>query len=79
MSNYREFSLPEFLRVYPSFAPQIIRLGLDITDPEYIVRVSERGLEIGYPSDDWLLSPQKKGEADAAPKVGARSAHSPLN
>lgn len=69
MSKYVEFTLPEFLRRFPEFAGDIIRTGLDISDMDYIVRLSPSGLEIGYRSDDWFINKEPK-TAKRPPEAG---------
>lgn len=54
--NYLQFPLSAFLKMYPSIVA-LLPPGLDISDPDYFVRVDSSGrVEFGYLSDNWVLS-----------------------
>ena len=77
-TNFLECTLPELLQISPTAFRLLVEKcpNIDLSDPEYRVRISPLGIELGYPSDEWLLSPEKREAAKAAPKVGAHAAHS---
>lgn len=52
--KYRQMTVSEALRLYPALADILPRSVL--ADPRYVVRVSPRGIEFGYPSDDWVIA-----------------------
>lgn len=51
--NYYE--LP--LKVFASRFPELMEMlpDIDINDPEYIVRMKDGIVEVGYASDEWKL------------------------
>lgn len=55
MSNYVEMTLSKFIMTFPSIVPELVKLNIDLSDPEYIVRFNDSGFEIGYCEDPFTL------------------------
>lgn len=53
-----QMSLKSFISRYPGYLWLFRSWGLDLDDPDYIVRVDLRSgaFEVGYPSDTWRLT-----------------------
>lgn len=51
-----ELTLQEAVKRFPELIPLILSLNIDITDPNYVVRFGEYGIEIGYPEDEWIMA-----------------------
>lgn len=57
----KEFDVPTFAKFYPDYTEILKHLGLDLTDPEYVIRVRYKSdgtvdqYEIGYVNDKWFL------------------------
>lgn len=54
--KFIEFPMSEFIKMYPRYGAFLRSLGVDTSDAQYIVRMSDTGIELGYPSDKWTIS-----------------------
>ena len=56
-----EWPLGLFIKFYPDYLHYLNKFGVDLTDPDYIVRVEYREdgsvneIEVGYATDKWHL------------------------
>lgn len=56
---YKQYSVPEFVRLFPEFcinSPFRNFLPELLNDDRYIVRVSSLGVEFGFKDDNWSIS-----------------------
>ena len=51
--NYIEYPLTVFLKLFPDYAP--LFMGIDVSDPRYLVRVRGDEMEVGYSTDKWQI------------------------
>lgn len=57
--SYLQMPLREFVKMFPEVAEDLKELpvfDMLMEDPDYIVRVTDGKLEIGYVGDDWAIS-----------------------
>ena len=54
--KFFEYPMSEFIKLYPRYGLFLRSIGVDTSDEQYIVRVSDSGIEFGYPSDKWTIS-----------------------
>ena len=57
--SYLQMPLREFVKMFPEVAEDLKELPIFnelLEDPDYIVRVTDGKLEIGYAGDAWAIS-----------------------
>lgn len=55
IDSYMQMPLRQFAKMFPDVAKNIPMLDMLLSDPNYIVRIKDNKLEIGYTEDAWQI------------------------